>query len=57
MADYILFRLSGEFVTDYTLASRTLAFDVRKNEWSKEILNKVNVPVSFFPLKYVKAEQ
>ena len=49
MADYILFRLSGEFVTDYTLASRTLALDVRKNEWSKEISNKVNVPVSFFP--------
>lgn len=49
ISDYILFCLSGEFVTDYTLASRTMAFDVKRNEWSKEILDTVNVSVSVFP--------
>lgn len=49
MSDYILFCLSGEFVTDYTLASRTMAFNVKENKWSKEILNAVDVPVSVFP--------
>lgn len=49
MGDYILFCLTGECVTDYTFASRTLAFDVVKNEWSQEILNNVDVPVEMFP--------
>lgn len=49
MTDYILFCLTGEYVTDYTLASRTLAFDVVNNEWSREILDCVNVPVDVFP--------
>ena len=52
MSDYILFCLSGAFVTDYTLASRTLAFDIRNNVWSREILQRVDVPMSFFPDVY-----
>lgn len=49
IADYINFMLSGEFATDYTLASRTLAFDLGKKTWSKTILDKVNVPLSVMP--------
>jgi xylulokinase len=49
MSDYILFRLTGEAVTDYTLASRTLAFDVTANRWSEEILNRVGVPIETLP--------
>ena len=49
IADYILFRLSGKAVTDYTLASRTLVFDVAKNQWSDEILNAVDVPKDMLP--------
>ncbi len=49
MADYILFRLTGEMVTDYTFASRTLAFDVAANCWSEEILNRMQVPVGILP--------
>ncbi len=49
MSDFILFKLSGEFVTDYTLASRTLAFDVVENVWSEEIMNGCDVPVSVMP--------
>lgn len=49
MSDFILFKLSGEFVTDYTLASRTLAFDVCENGWSKEIMDGADVPISVMP--------
>ena len=36
-ADYILFRLGGSPATDYSLAARTMAFDIRKKSWSDEI--------------------
>lgn len=49
MADFIIQKLSGICVTDYTLASRTLALDVVNNCWSKEILAKVGLPLSIFP--------
>ncbi|WP_010168060.1 FGGY-family carbohydrate kinase [Candidatus Epulonipiscium viviparus] len=49
MGDYMLFCLTGECVTDYTFASRTLAFDVVANEWSREILDMVDVPVDMLP--------
>jgi xylulokinase len=38
MADWIAFRLSGEAATDPTLASRTLYFDIRRYQWSEELL-------------------
>lgn len=50
MADYMLFRLTGETVTDYTLASRTLAFDVTANRWSEEILNRMEIPAEILPV-------
>lgn len=49
IADYINFKLSGEFVTDYTLASRTLAFDLAEKDWSTKILAAVKVPISIMP--------
>ena len=33
-ADFILGRLGGEAVIDYTMASRTMAFDLEAKEWS-----------------------
>nr|HMN84676.1 FGGY family carbohydrate kinase [Bauldia sp.] len=38
MADWIAFRLSGEAATDPSLASRTLAFDIHRRDWSEEML-------------------
>lgn len=52
MADYILYCLTGELVTDYTLASRTMAFDVVENRWSDEILNQVGLCPDIFPDVY-----
>ena len=36
--DYILYRLTGERATDYSLASRTLLFDQRRLSWAAELL-------------------
>ncbi len=48
MCDYFGYLLTGERVIDYGLAARTGAFDVGKLEFSKEILDKVGVPISLF---------
>lgn len=49
MADYVVYRLTGELVTDYTLASRTLAFDVAKADWSEELLSAAGLSRDIFP--------
>ncbi len=46
IADWIAFRLSGEAATDYSLASRTLALDLGRREWSEEILAAVDIEPS-----------
>ena len=38
VASYVCFCLSGETVADYSLACRSLLFDVRKLDWSEELL-------------------
>ena len=48
---WLINRLSGgqAHVTDVSNASRTLLFDIRKQSWDKEILDKLNVPASLLP--------
>lgn len=48
-ADYIAFRLSGVFATDYTLAARTYAFDINGLRWDKEWLKSFDLPADLFP--------
>lgn len=54
--DYIKFRLTGVLSTDCSDASATLAFDIRKNRWSGEILDRVGIPKEFFPMVYETAD-
>lgn len=44
-ADYILTKLGSEPVIDYTMASRTMAFDLKNKQWSHTILDKVGLDV------------
>lgn len=46
--DFILFRLGAEPVTDYSVACRTLAFDIKAKKWSSEILDKVDIDRNLF---------
>lgn len=48
--DYLKYRMTGEVSTDYSDASATLAFDIRKNEWSREVLSCAGVPGEWFPV-------
>lgn len=42
-ADFIMSKLGGECVIDFTMASRTMAFDLKNKLWSKEILQKTDI--------------
>ncbi len=47
--DYIIFKLTGEKATDYSMASRTMLFDVRRRRWSEEICAAISLPVEKLP--------
>lgn len=52
IADYLAWRLSGVAATDFSLASRTLAFDLRKRVWAHALLEAAGVPRTLFqPLR------
>lgn len=46
--DYLVYRLTGVRQIDYSLAARTMAFDVRKKQFSKEILDAAGIDVNLF---------
>jgi xylulokinase len=47
--DYIAYRLTGQKATDYSMASRTMLFDIKKRKWSDEICDSLKLPVSLLP--------
>ncbi|MGN1262135.1 MAG: xylulokinase, partial [Candidatus Enteromonas sp.] len=47
--DYLVYRFSGSFVTDYSDASGTLLLDVKNKRWSKEMVSFCDVPSSALP--------
>lgn len=50
--DFLIFMLTGEKVTDYSLAARTMAFDVKNKRWSLEILQSAGMDPGMFPGSY-----
>ena len=49
IGSFVIFRLTGEAVADYSLAARSRAFDVRKKEWSAELRGLAGVDVHKLP--------
>jgi xylulokinase len=47
-ADYIAFRLCGVQATDYSLASRTLALDLRGRRWADDLIAAAGLAPSLF---------
>ncbi len=47
--DYIICRLTGRFVTDYSEASGTDAFDLKRLKWSGEILDAAGISPEKMP--------
>lgn len=54
--DYIRFRLTGEFATEVSDASGTGLFNVRKREWSYELLDILEIPKGWVPPCYESPE-
>ncbi len=46
---FLIYRLTGEHVTDYSNASRTMLFNIKKLEWDDELLELFNIPESVLP--------
>lgn len=47
--DYFNFKLTGKAITDYTVACRTMCFDMVKRRWSDEILDIAALDESMLP--------
>jgi len=47
--DYIVYKLTGEIVTDYSNASRTMLLDIKSRKWWDEIFEEFNLDVSLLP--------
>lgn len=50
--DYIAFRLTGHFATDYSDASGTLLFDLAKREWALDLLDALDLSPTLLPPVY-----
>ena len=49
MQDFATWKLSGAYATDYSIASRTFAFDQRARGWSRQILELADLSPDLFP--------
>lgn len=49
LEDYILYRLSGNFVTEPTIQSSTIYFDVTKGAWWQEMLDFIGITEKQLP--------
>jgi xylulokinase len=47
--DFVRFRLTGKIATDYSDASGMNLWDIRKKEWSSEILDALEIPGELLP--------
>lgn len=46
MEDYVVFHLTGKRQIDYSLATRTMAFDIRSLTWSQEMFDAAEIDVN-----------
>ena len=46
MQDYVVFHLTGTAQIDYSLATRTMALDIRTLKWSRELFDAAGIDVS-----------
>ena len=53
--DFINYKLTGVYATDWSLAARTMTFDIINKCWSDEILQAAGVDKSLLPPAYLSA--
>jgi xylulokinase len=47
--DYVAFMLTGRRVIDYSLASRTMLFDINEKKWSSKVAAALDIDTNLFP--------
>ena len=55
LEDWILFKMTGKFVSEKTLQSSTIYFDIHKAEWWQEMLDFIGVSKDMLPKLYSSA--
>ena len=50
MEDYVIFHLTGKAQIDYSLATRTMAFDIHTLDWSNEVFKAAGVKQELFSM-------
>ncbi len=50
--DYLAYKLSGQFTTDYSDSSGTLYFDVKNKKWSEPMLEILGITIDNLPKLY-----
>ena len=48
VADYITYKLCGVPATDYSVASRTMALNLRRLEWATDLIEEAGIPPHIF---------
>jgi xylulokinase len=49
LADWVTYKLTGRPTTSYSMASRTMLFDLQARGWSAELLSLANLPPDLLP--------
>ena len=47
--DYVIYKLTGNYVTDYSDAGGTNMFDLKRKVWDEGILRELDIPASLLP--------
>jgi xylulokinase len=47
--DYIRYRLTGEYASDKAGASGTILFDLKRRDWSSQMLDALEIPAAWLP--------
>lgn len=55
LSDWVLFKLSGEIVTDVSCGSSSGIFDLKKRTWSRELVEEADLPRGIYPPVYEPA--
>lgn len=52
LPDYIVYKLTGRYTMDYSIASRTMLLDIKKRKWSGKLLEYAGLDSSILPTLY-----
>ena len=56
LEDWILYKLTGKFITEKTLQSSTIYFDIHKGQWWSEMLDFIGATADMLPTLHSSAE-